>query len=214
MRCRWSRTSWSSIIRADLRHARSLVAATLSKAMGSISMRTWRIAMMTAALIATPTSEILAQDRSQARQYGVVAAEQPIGTRAGVAMLERGGNAVDAAIAANAAMGLVAPMMNGIGGDLFAMVYEAKTGKIYGLNASGWAPRALTIEFLHGRKIERMPTRGIHSVTVPGAIAGWDALLARFGSKSFADVLAPAIATARDGFPVTEIFSAHWARSV
>ena len=182
-------------------------------------MRTWRIAMMTAALIATPTSEILAQDRSQARsmvisQYGVVAAEQPIGTRAGVAMLERGGNAIDAAIAANAAMGVVAPMMNGIGGDLFAIVYEAKTGKIYGLNASGWAPRALTIEFLHAKNIERMPTRGIHSVTVPGVIAGWDALLARFGGKSFADVLAPAIVTARDGFPVTEIFSAHWARSV
>src|SRR5947208_16432172 len=109
MRCRWSRTSWSSIIRADLRHARSLVAATLSKAMGSISMRTWRIAMMTAALIATPTSEIRAQDRSQARsmvisQYGVVAAEHPSGTRAGVAVLQRGGNAVDAAIAATAAL--------------------------------------------------------------------------------------------------------------
>ena len=105
---------------------------------------------MTTTLLATSASEILAQDRSQARsmvisQYGVVAAEQPIGTRAGVAMLERGGNAIDAAIAANAAMGVVAPMMNGIGGDLFAIVYEAKTGKIYGLNASGWAPRALTI---------------------------------------------------------------------
>src|SRR5947208_12179357 len=145
---------------------------------------------------------------------GITASEHPLASQAGASVLARGGHAVDAAIAANAAMGVVAPMMNGIGGDLFAIVYEAKTGKIYGLNASGWAPRALTIEFLHGRKIERMPTRGIHSVTVPGAIAGWDALLTCFGSKSFADVLAAAIATARDGFPVTEIFSAHWARSV
>src|SRR5437667_2707922 len=136
---------------------------------GRVPMRGWRIALMAGGLALISTSPAMAQDRSQARsmvisQYGVVAAEQPIGTRAGVAMLERGGNAIDAAIAANAAMGLVAPMMNGIGGDLFAMVYEAKTGKIYGLNASGWAPRALTIEFLHGKKIERMPTRGIHSV--------------------------------------------------
>jgi len=163
-------------------------------------------------------AQILAQDRAQARsmvisQYGVVAAEQPIGSRAGVAVLERGGNAVDAAIAANAAMGVVAPMMNGIGGDLFALVYEAKTGKLHGLNASGFAPRGLSIDLLRGPNADRMPQRGIHSVTVPGAIAGWDALLTRFGSKRFADVLAPAIACARDGFPVTEIFAAHWARS-
>jgi gamma-glutamyltranspeptidase/glutathione hydrolase len=146
-------------------------------------------------------------------QYGVVAAEQPIGTRAGIAMLERGGNAIDAAVAANAAMGLVAPMMNGIGGDLFAIVYEAKSGKIYGLNASGWAPRGLSIDFLRSKGIDRMPQRGIHSVTVPGAVAGWDALLSRLGTKSLADVLAPAITSSRDGFPVTEIFAAHWSRS-
>ena len=173
---------------------------------------------MAGGLALISTSPAMAQDRSQARsmiisQYGVVAAEQPIGTRAGTAILERGGNAIDAAVAANAAMGLVAPMMNGIGGDLFAIVYEAKSGKIYGLNASGWAPRALSIDFLRGKKIERMPQRGIHSVTVPGAVAGWDALLTRFGTKSLADVLAPAIASSRDGFPVTEIFAAHWSRS-
>src|SRR4051812_1182443 len=175
--------------------------------MGRFPMHAWRIAAMTAAAIAASSGQILAQDRSQARsmvisQYGVVAAEQPIGTRAGVAILEQGGNAVDAAIAANAAMGLVAPMMNGIGGDLFAMIYEAKTGKIYGLNASGWAPRALSIDLLRSHKIERMPQRGIHSVTVPGAVAGWDVLLTRFGTKGLANVLAPAIAVARDGFPV------------
>src|SRR5436853_7732527 len=171
---------------------------------------------MTATLLATSASEILAQDRSQARsmvisQYGVVAAEQPIGTRAGVAMLERGGNAIDAAIAANAAMGVVAPMMNGIGGDLFAIVYEAKTGKIYGLNASGWAPRALTIEFLKNQGFHDMPARGVQSVTVPGAVDGWQKLLDRFGKKKFSDVLAPAIRAAEDGFPVTEWTSGLWA---
>ncbi len=146
-------------------------------------------------------------------QYGVVAAEQPIAARAGTAVLERGGNAIDAAVAANAAMGLVAPMMDGIGGDLFAIVYEAKTGKTYGLNASGWAPKGLTVEFLKSKGLARMPGGGIHSVTVPGAVAGWDALLTRFGTKTFADVLAPAIAAAKSGFPVTEIFAEDWAET-
>jgi gamma-glutamyltranspeptidase/glutathione hydrolase len=157
-----------------------------------------------------------AADRSQARsmvisQYGIVAAEQPLAARAGTAVLEKGGNAIDAAVAANAVMGLVAPMMNGIGGDLFAMVYDAKTGKVYGLNASGWAPRGLTPEFLRGKGARGMPGTGIHAVTVPGAVAGWDALLMRFGKKSFADVLAPAIAYAKTGFPVTELFGEDWA---
>jgi gamma-glutamyltranspeptidase/glutathione hydrolase len=157
-----------------------------------------------------------AADRSQARsmvisQYGIVAAEQPLAARAGTAMLEKGGNAVDAAVAANAVMGLVAPMMNGIGGDLFAIVYDAKAGKVYGLNASGWAPRALTPDVLRGKGQRWMPSAGIHSVTVPGAVAGWDALLSRFGRKPLAEVLAPAIAAAKAGFPVTEIFGDDWA---
>src|ERR1700686_2467155 len=143
-------------------------------------------------------------------QYGIVAAEQPFAPRAGTAVLENGGNAMAAAVAANAAMGLVAPMMNGIGGDLFAIVYDAKSKKIYGLNASGWAPKALTPESLVARNILHMPYSGIHSATVPGAVAGWDALLRRFGNKTFADVLAPAIAYAKAGFPVTEIFGDDW----
>jgi gamma-glutamyltranspeptidase/glutathione hydrolase len=156
-----------------------------------------------------------AADRTQARsmvisQYGIVAAEQPLAARAGTAVLERGGNAVDAAVAANAVMGLVAPMMNGIGGDLFAIVYDARAGKVYGLNASGWAPKGLTPEFLRGKGQRWMPSSGIHSVTVPGAVAGWDALLSRFGRKPFAEVLAPAIAAAKAGFPVTEIFADDW----
>jgi gamma-glutamyltranspeptidase / glutathione hydrolase len=180
--------------------------------------RRWRAIALIAASLATSILIIVppaAADRSQARsmvisQYGIVAAEQPLAARAGTAILEKGGNAIDAAVAANAVMGLVAPMMNGIGGDLFAMVYDAKSGKVYGLNASGWAPKGLTPEFLRSKGARGMPGTGIHSVTVPGTVAGWDALLSRFGKKSFADVLAPAIAAAKTGFPVTELFGEDW----
>ncbi len=107
-------------------------------------------------------------------------------------------------------MGLIAPMSNGVGGDLFAIVYEAGTGTLYGLNASGWSPAALTPEFLRARGFDKMPNRGIHSVTVPGAVDGWDKLLNRFGRRSFAEVLAPAITYAEAGFPVGEIVSVLW----
>ncbi|MGH9775980.1 MAG: gamma-glutamyltransferase [Candidatus Acidiferrales bacterium] len=157
-----------------------------------------------------------AQDRSQARsmvmtRYGIVAAESPLAAQAGVEILSRGGNAVDAAVAANAVMGVVAPMMNGVGGDLFAIVYDAKTSKLYGLNASGWAPKNLTPEFLAKKGVTKMPERGIDTVTVPGAVEGWSKLLSRFGRKNFSEVLAPAIRYAREGFPVTELTAAVWA---
>src|SRR5580658_6257135 len=157
-----------------------------------------------------------AQDRSQGRsmvvsQGGIVAAESPLAAQAGATILAHGGNAIDAAVATNAAMGVVEPMMNGIGGDLFAIVYDAKTGKLYGLNASGWAPAKLSIEFLKSKGIGEMPQVGIHSVTVPGAVDGWSKLLSRFGRKQFSDVLAPAIHYAREGFPVPEWDAAYWA---
>ena len=160
-------------------------------------------------------SEALAQDRNQGRSMvisrnGIVAAESPLAAQAGVQMLERGGNAVDAAVAANAMMGLVAPMSNGIGGDLFAIIYDAKSGKLYGLNASGWAPAGLTIEFLRKQGFQDMPGKGIQSVTVPGAVDGWQKLLDRFGKKKLSEVLAPAIRAAEDGFPVTEWTSGLW----
>src|SRR5277367_2553724 len=160
-----------------------------------------------------------AQDRTQTRSMvisrrGIVAAESPLAAQAGATILEHGGNAIDAAVAANAAMGVVEPMMNGIGGDLFAIVYDAKTGKLYGLNASGWAPAALSIEFLKSKGITEMPQNGIQSVTVPGAVDGWSKLLARFGTKQFSEVLAPAIYYAREGFPVPEWDAAYWDDSV
>ena len=126
-------------------------------------------------------------------------------------MLERGGNAVDAIIAANATLGLMEPMMNGIGGDLFAIVYEAKTGKMYGLNAGGWAPTGETADLLVSSKgLTRMPQRGVWSVIVPGAVAGWDALRSRFGTFGFDKLLAPAIYYAENGFPLSEIIAENW----
>ena len=163
--------------------------------------------------------QVNAQDRTQGRSMvisrrGVVSAENPLAAQAGASVLAQGGNAVDAAIATNAVMGVVEPMMNGIGGDLFAIVYDAKSGKLYGMNASGWAPAALSVEFLKSKGIAKMPQEGIQSVTVPGAVDGWSKLLARFGTKKFSEVLAPAIYYAREGFPVPEWDAAYWAAEV
>src|ERR671918_1879269 len=139
-----------------------------------------------------------------ATTLGIVAASQPLAARAGVQILERGGNAIDAAIAANASIGLMEPTGNGIGGDLFVIYYDAKTRTVHGLNSSGWAPSGLTPEFLAAKNITEMPERGIHTVTVPGVVAGWDALRAKFGSKPFSEILAPAIYYAENGFPLSE----------
>src|ERR1700676_1667093 len=140
------------------------------------------LGVLTLGAIATPVT--FAQERGQARSMvisrnGVVAAESPLAAQAGVRILERGGNAVDAAIAANAMMGVVLPMMNGIGGDLFAIVYDAKANKLYGLNASGWAPKSLTIDFLRQQGLRDMPQQGVHTITVPGAVDGWQKLADR-----------------------------------
>jgi gamma-glutamyltranspeptidase / glutathione hydrolase len=141
---------------------------------------------------------------------GIVAAESPLAAQAGAAILASGGNAIDAAVATNAVMGVVAPMMNGMGGDLFAIVYDAKSGKLYGLNASGWAPSGLTIEFLKSQGIAKMPHNGIQSVTVPGVVDGWSKLLEKFGHKKLSELLAPAIHYATDGFPVSERTAVDW----
>ena len=159
------------------------------------------------------------QDRGQTRSMviakgGIVASESPLASQAGVRILERGGNAVDAAIATNAMMGVLEPMMNGIGGDLFAIVYDAKANKLYGLNASGWAPKGLTIEFLEKQGLKTMPQSGVNSITVPGAVDGWQKLADKFGRKKLQEDLAPAIRVARDGFPVPEWDAAYWAAEV
>src|SRR6202049_1580592 len=173
--------------------------------------------VLTLTFMATPS--IVAQDRSQGRSMvisrgGIVAAESPLAAQAGVRILERGGNAVDAAIATNAVMGLWEPMMNGIGGDLFAIVYDAKANKLYGSNASGWAPKGLTIDFLQKQGIREMPQKGVHAITVPGAVDGWQKLADKFGRKKLAEDLATAIQLAGEGFPVPEWTASYWAEEV
>jgi gamma-glutamyltranspeptidase / glutathione hydrolase len=144
-----------------------------------------------------------------ARQ-GMAATSQPLATATAIRVLQQGGNAVDAAIAANAVLGVVEPMSCGIGGDLFAIVWDAKTGKLVGLNASGRAPAAATIELFRAKGLETIPVHGPLSWSVPGCVDGWDQLRRRFGTRSWDELLAPAIAYAELGFPVSEIIAGDW----
>ena len=158
-----------------------------------------------------PTAPKIVVGRSKVMtKYGIVAASQPLAAQAGAHILERGGNAIDAAIATNAVMGLVEPNYNGIGGDVFAIVYNAKEKKLYGLNAGGWAPTGLTAQLLKSKGLSRMPQSGIYTVTVPGAVKGWELLRKRFGTLPMSDLLAPAIFYADDGFPVSEVVARYW----
>ena len=145
-------------------------------------------------------------------QQGIAATSQTLASQAGAQILAKGGSAVDAAIAANAVLGVVEPMMNGIGGDLFVIYWDAKTGKLTGLNASGPAPRGLSPEFLAKQGIQSIP-EGIHSVTVPGAVDGWAKMHQRFGKLPWKDLFAAAIAYAEQGFPVTEDAQRYWSGS-
>ncbi len=161
-----------------------------------------------------PSPPLVVVGRSKiATTFGIVAASQPLAARAGVQVLEHGGNAVDAAIATNAVLALVEPYFDGIGGDLFAIVYEAKTRRLYGLNSGGWAPTGLSAALLKSKGLQRMPQKGIYTVTVPGAVAGWDAMRARFGKLPMSDLMAPAIFYAQNGFPVSEVIADAWERS-
>jgi gamma-glutamyltranspeptidase / glutathione hydrolase len=173
------------------------------------------IRIAAAALLLISSMSVSARDRSNARsmvvtRYGIVATSHVQASVAGAQILERGGSAVDAAIAANAVLGVTEPMMNGMGGDLLAIYWEAKTGKLYGLNASGWAPRGLTIAHVKAKDATAMPLQGIDSVTVPGAVAGWHALHERFGKMAWKDLFQPAISYAEEGYPVPEIIASYW----
>jgi gamma-glutamyltranspeptidase / glutathione hydrolase len=156
-----------------------------------------------------------AQDRTNARSmvispYGIVASSQVQASQAGAEILSRGGSAVDAAIATNAVLGVLEPDMNGMGGDLFAIYWEAKTGKLYGLNASGWAPKGLTIDYLKSKNVTEMPDAGIDTVTVPGAVEGWNKLHERFGRMAWKDLFTPAIFYGESGFAVQEFIGMDW----
>ncbi len=164
------------------------------------------------------SSGMAAQERSQARsmvitERGIVATSQTLASQAGAQILARGGSAVDAAIAANAVLAVVEPMMCGMGGDLFAMYWDAKSGKVTGINASGWTPKALTIEWLKAHDNYAMPSSGIHTVSVPGAVDGWEKMHKKFGKLPWRDLFQPAIYYARNGYPVTEIIQYDWEAS-
>ena len=143
-------------------------------------------------------------------RHGAIATSQPLASAAGLRVLQQGGNAVDAAITAAAVLAVVEPTMNGLGGDLFAIVYDARTKQVRGLNASGRAPAAGTPAEFAKRGLADIPYRGVLSISVPGVVDGWHELLSKHGTVSLARALEPAIAYARDGFAVSEIIAAQW----
>jgi len=137
-------------------------------------------------------------------QNGMVATSHPLATQIGLDILKKGGTAIDAAIAANIALGLMEPTGNGIGGDLFAIVWDAESKKLHGLNASGPAPKDISIDYFRGNDLEKIPSYGPLPVTVPGAVDGWIKLHEKFGKLEFRTLFEPTIAYAKNGFPVTE----------
>ncbi len=147
-------------------------------------------------------------------QHGMAATSQPLATQIALDILKQGGSAVDAAIAANAALGLMEPTGSGIGGDLFAIVWDAKAGKLYGLNASGRSPRSLELAEFRKRELKHIPPYGPLPVTVPGCVDGWFELHDKFGKLEMEHILAPAIGYAREGFPVSELIAHYWQLSV
>src|SRR6266481_3156828 len=174
-----------------------------------------RIRFLVVILLLAMPELLVPQDRSYGRSMvvtdqGIVATSHYLASQAGARILAQGGSAMDAAIAANAVLGVTEPMMNGVGGDLFLIYWDAKTGKLYGLNASGWAPRKLSIEFLAKQGITAMPRDGIHSVTVPGAVEGWSQAHQRFGRLAWKELFAPAIYYAEHGYNVPEIIHGYW----
>ncbi|MFL2554822.1 MAG: gamma-glutamyltransferase [Candidatus Rariloculaceae bacterium] len=145
--------------------------------------------------------------------HGIAATSHPLATQIAIQLLRQGGSAVDAAIGANAALGLMEPTGAGVGGDLFAIVWDAKLGCLRGLNASGRSPLHLTLDQLHELGLKKIPTYGPLSVSVPGAVDGWSELHAEFGKLEFCELFAPAIDYAEQGFPVTEVIANEWAAS-
>lgn len=167
------------------------------------------------ALVTLFAASSLAADRAQTRSVvystrGIASTSHALASQAGAQVLGWGGSAVDAAIAANAVLSVVEPMMCGPGGDMFMLYWEAKTGKLYGLNSSGWAPKGLSAELLRKQGHATMPAAGIHSVTVPGAVEGWSAAHAKFGRVAWKGLFDAAIRLAEAGHPVHEVIAEIW----
>jgi gamma-glutamyltranspeptidase/glutathione hydrolase len=180
--------------------------------------------MLAAGALAAAVTVVAGGDRITGRNFatrseviaanGMAATSQPLATQVAVEILRKGGTAVDAAIAANAALGLMEPTGSGIGGDLFAIVWDPASHRLHGLNASGRSPNSLTLQHFRDLGLERVPSHGPLPVTVPGAVDGWFELHRRFGRLPMSEVLAPAIRYAREGFPVSELIAHYWQRSV
>ena len=160
------------------------------------------------------TGELFATRSEVIAQNGMVASSHPLATQIGIEILKNGGNAIDAAIAVNAALGLMEPTGCGIGGDLFAIVWDPKTKKLHGLNASGPSPQSLSLDYFLDNDYEAIPFYGVLPVSVPGAVAGWFALHRKFGNLSMNQILSPAIQYAEKGFPLTELIAYYMERSV
>ena len=160
------------------------------------------------------TSQLRAGRSVVRAQNGMVASSQPLASQLGLDVLKRGGNAVDAAIAMAAMLNVTEPMMTGVGGDAFALVYWAQTKELKGLNASGRAPRGLTREHFSKNGVKSIPNRGMDAVTVPGAFDSWVTLLEKYGTMKLPDLLAPAINYAEKGFPVMEKTAEDWQAEV
>lgn len=143
-------------------------------------------------------------------RHGIVATSHPLAAEAGLDILKAGGNAADAAIAANAMLGVVEPMSCGIGGDMFAIYWDNATGKLYGLNASGRSPLKISRQLFADRQIDQIPLEGLLNWSIPGCVSGWSELNGRFGSRPLKQLLAASIQTADEGFPVTEVIASYW----
>ena len=160
------------------------------------------------------TGEVFAMRSPVLATSAMAATSQPLATQVALDVMKNGGNAIDAAIAANALLGLVEPTGNGLGGDLFAIVWDAKTKKIYGLNASGRSPKSLSLEWFAQNGHQSIPSHGPLPVTVPGAVDGWFMLHDRFGKKPMNELLKPTIDYAKEGFPVSQLIAYYWNRSI
>ena len=160
------------------------------------------------------TGDVFAMRSPVLATSAMAATSQPLATQVALDVMKNGGNAIDAAIAANALLGLVEPTGNGLGGDLFAIVWDAKTKKLYGLNASGRSPKSLSLEWFAQNGHQSIPSHGPLPVTVPGAVDGWFMLHDRFGKKRMNELLKPTIDYAKEGFPVSQLIAYYWNRSI
>lgn len=181
----------------------------------------YRLLPLLLCLLATPdsmaadrvTGELFATRSEVIGQHGMVATSQPLATQIGLDILKNGGNAIDAAIAANAALGLMEPTGNGMGGDLFAIIWDAKSQKLYGYNGSGRSPKSLTLDYFIDNGYTDIPAHGPLPVSVPGAVDGWFAMHKRFGQLGMETILQPTINYAEQGFPLSELIAWYWQRS-